>query len=176
MWLLEKSLREWQSAGGHPWALAELIAECKRRPVPNTVVNVDAAELIFPSHMLSKINRELEKAGHQPVPEEAECAPQMADVIFANLAARYAKVLRALPQVTGLGFRRLYVVDGGSQNNYLNRLIAERAGLEVMRGPVESSTIGNLAIQFAALESGSAGATPADVARWAARMGRSSST
>jgi rhamnulokinase len=100
----------------------------------------------------------------------------MAKVIFAGLAGRCAEVLRALPQVTGRGFRRLYVMDGGSQNNYLNRLIAERAGLEVKRGPVESSTIGNLAIQFAALESGGADVAPADVARWAARMGRSSST
>jgi rhamnulokinase len=88
----------------------------------------------------------------------------MANVIFAGLAGRGAEVLRVLQEVTGREFRRLYVM-GGSRNNCLSRLIAERAGLEVMRGPVESSTIDNPAIQFAALESGSAGPTPADIAR-----------
>jgi rhamnulokinase len=175
MWLLEECLREWQIAGGHSWALPELIAECKRRPAPKAVFNVDAAELILPGHMPSKINRELEKAGHEPLPEDAERAPGMANVIFASLAARYAEVLRALQEVTGRRFRRLYVVGGGSQNEYLNRLIAERTGLEVNLGPVEGSTLGNLAIQFAALESEEAKVTPPDVARWAARLVRSSS-
>lgn len=175
MWLLEECLREWQSADGRTWTLPELIAECERRAVPKTLFDVDAAELILPGHMPPKINRELEKAGHAPIPEDAEHAPEMANVIFASLAARYAKVLRALEEVTGRNFRRLYVVGGGSQNVYLNHLIAERTGLEVIRGAAESSTIGNLAIQFTALESGNADVTPADVARWAARLLRSSS-
>jgi rhamnulokinase len=170
MWLLEECLRQWQAAGGHPWTLSELIAECGRRPTPKTIFNVDAAELILPGNMPSKINRELEKAGHRPVSEATEGAPEMAHTIFASLAARYAEVLRALQEVTGRRFRRLYVVGGGSQNSYLNRLIADRTGLEVERGPVESATNGNLAIQFASLESGGAALTPADVARWAARL------
>jgi len=170
MWLLEECLREWQATGGHPWTLPELIAECERRSVPESIFNVDAPELIPPGRMPSKINRELEKAGHGPVSEGAERAPEMAHVIFASLAARYAEVLRALQEVTGRSFRRLYVVGGGSQNTYLNRLIADRTQLEVKRGPVESSTNGNLAIQFASLESGSADVTAADVARWAARL------
>jgi rhamnulokinase len=176
MWLLEECMREWQSAGGHPWTLPELIAECERRSVAKTIFNVDAAELILPGHMPSKINRELKKAGHGPIPEDAERAPEMANVIFASLAQRYTEVLRALQEVTACRFQRLYVVGGGSQNEFLNRLIAERTGLDVKRGPVESSTIGNLAIQFASLESGNADVTPADVARWAARLIRCSST
>jgi rhamnulokinase len=126
--------------------------------------------------MPSKINRELEKAGHGPVLEDAEHAPEMANVIFVSLAARYAEILNSLQEVTGRRFRRLYVVGGGSQNEYLNRLIAQQTGLEVNRGPVESSTVGNLAIQFAALEKGNTEVTPADVARWAARLVHSLST
>ena len=170
MWLLEECLREWQGFGRHSWTLPELIAESGRTHIPAPVFNVDATELILPGQMPSKINRELEKAGHPPIPVEAEHAPEMANAIFASLAARYWEVLLALQEVTGRKFRRLYMVGGGSQNQYLNRLIAERTSLEVVRGPVESSTIGNLAVQFASLEAGSAGVTPADVARWSARL------
>lgn len=170
MWLLEECLRKWKSSAGHSWSSADLIAECERRPAPKAVFNVDAAELILPGHMPSKINRELEKAGFGPIPEDSRGAPEMAHVIFASLASRYAEVLRALQELTGRKFQLLYVVGGGSQNSYLNRLITERTGLAVKRGPVESSTIGNLAIQFAALEGGGAGVTPIAVARWAKRL------
>jgi rhamnulokinase len=94
----------------------------------------------------------------------------MANAICLSLAARYAAVLRALAEVTGRKFERLYVVGGGSQNDYLNRLIKESTGLQVTRGPVESTTRGNLAVQFAALEGGGAVVTSGDVARWAARL------
>ncbi len=176
MWLLEECLRAWHAAGGRSWTLPELIAECAWRPVAKTIFSVDAPELILPGHMPSKINRELEKAGHGPVSEDAEHAPEMANVIFASLAARYAEVLNSLQEVTGCRFRRLYVVGGGSQNEYLNRLIAQQTGLAVNRGPVESSTVGNLAIQFAALEKGNTEVMPVDVARWAARLVHSLST
>jgi rhamnulokinase len=170
MWLLEECLREWQVAAERRWTLPELVAECELRPRPTAIFDVDASELILPGQMLSKINRELEKAGHAPLPEHADEAPGMANVIFTSLAARYTEVLQALQEVTGRRFRRLYVVGGGGQNAYLNRLIAERTGLEVKRGAVESSTVGNLAIQFASLESGKADIRPTDVARWAARL------
>ncbi len=167
MWLVEECLREWQATTARAWTLTELVAECERRTVPETTFNVDAPELILPGQMPARINQELVKAGHQPLPGDAAHAPEMANVIFASLAARYADVLRALAAVTGRQFRRLYVVGGGSQNQHLNRLVAERTGLELVRGAVESSTIGNLAIQFASLESGSADITLDAVAKWA---------
>jgi rhamnulokinase len=172
MWLLEECLREWQ-ASGHGWSLPKLIAECERMPLPASVFNVDAPELILPGNMPAKISLELVKAGEKPIPTDAEHAPEMANAIFASLATRYAEVLRALQQVTGRKFRRLYIVGGGSQNQYLNRLIAQCTALEVVRGPVESSTVGNLAVQFASLESGGSAAGPAEVAKWAARLSAS---
>jgi rhamnulokinase len=170
MWLLEECLREWQAAGGRSWNVVDLVAACEKLPVSKAIFNVDAPDLILPGQMPSRINRELEKAGHQPIPEDGEHAPQMACAIFASLAARYAHVLRAIEKVTGRKLRRLYIVGGGSQNEYLNRLVGEATGLEVRRGAVESSTIGNLAIQFASLESGNAEVTPAAVAAWAGRL------
>jgi rhamnulokinase len=175
MWLLEECLREWQSAG-RAWTVTELIAECEKLPAATTPFNVDAPDLILPGKMPSRVNKELEKAGHTPIPEDPSHAPQMASVIFSSLATRYAEILRSLQDVTGRKLHRLYVVGGGSQNEYLNRLIAERTGLEVKRGPVESSTIGNLAIQFASLESGAGNVEPADVARWAKRLVHASVT
>jgi len=173
MWLLQECMREWTKQRPD-LTLSDLLTECEQRPRPQSILPVDAPDLLLPGNMPARINRELESAGYRPIGGAAENAGEMANVIFFSLAARYAQVLRALGEVTGRRFRRLYVVGGGSQNVYLNRLIQEHTGIELLRGPAESSTIGNLAIQFAALEAGDAAVTPDRVAAWAARFGQGS--
>ena len=174
MWLIEECLREWR-AKGVDWKVADLVAECARRPVPKITFPVSAPDLILPGNMPGRINRELEKAGHAPLPEDGQHAPEMASVIFVSLAARYAEVLKGIQEATGQKLRCVYIVGGGSQNEFLNRLIAERTGLKVVRGPVESSTVGNVAVQFAALDTDSPkGVTPAAVAEWAMRLATAS--
>jgi rhamnulokinase len=66
--------------------------------------------------------------------------------------------------------KRLFVVGGASQNDFLNRLTAEATGLEVFRGSPESSTIGNFAVQLAVLDGHrdpKTGAHAEYVSRWA---------
>ncbi|MBI4164981.1 MAG: carbohydrate kinase [Acidobacteria bacterium] len=171
--LLEECLRDWKASGGPAWTLPKLIAECEPRPIAKVVFNVDAPQLMPPGQMPARINRDLRQAGQAAIPKDAEHKPEMANGIFASLAARYADVLRALQEVTRRGFRRFYVVGGGSQNDYLNRLIAEHTGLEVKSGAAESSTVGNFAIQFASIESSHRGVALATTARWARRLNHS---
>ena len=85
-----------------------------------------------------------------PIRETVHRASAFASLIFHSLAARYATVLRELADVTGIKFRTLQVVGGGAQNSLLNRLTAQATGLAVKPGHIESSTIGNFAIQMAA--------------------------
>ncbi|HVB40162.1 MAG TPA: FGGY-family carbohydrate kinase [Terriglobales bacterium] len=170
LWLLEECLRTWEAAGRR-WTTADLIAACQSRPASQAVFNVDRAELMLPGDMPSKINRALIAAGRAPLPsapDAADAAPEVAAAIFASLAARYGEVVRALASACGRRFRRIYMLGGGSQNAVLNRLVERATGLEVVRGPVESATIGNLAVQFATLENGRAEA--ATVAAWAERL------
>ena len=101
-------------------------------------------------------------------PADPADAPALARLIFQSLAARYAVVLADIRQLTGRRLRRLFVVGGGSQNALLNRLTAQATGLQVHRGAVESSTLGNVAVQLAAVVDRKTDA--ATVARWAAAL------
>jgi rhamnulokinase len=67
----------------------------------------------------------------------------------------------------------MYIVGGASRNTFLNRLTASATGLEVLCGAVESSTIGNFAVQLAALEGQrqTHGVDAAEVAHWARQLG-----
>jgi rhamnulokinase len=106
---------------------------------------------MLPGDLPSRINLQLTEAGHAPLPLSPNGIPKMANVIFHSLAQRYAEVLRAVSKVTGKKLKRLFIVGGGGRNEFLNRLTAERTGLELHRGSSEASTIGNLAVQIAAL-------------------------
>ena len=90
--------------------------------------------------------------GHAALDPSPAAAPAFANLIFHSLAARYKQVLDKVCAHTGKRLRLLFVVGGGSRNQYLNRLTAEATGLEVLCGSPESSTIGNFAIQLAVLD------------------------
>jgi len=172
MWLIEESIRQWHSLG-KDWNITELIEACRALPAPRELLDVEHPELLLSGHMPQRINSVLKLAGHAPLPEEPEAAPQYANLIFHSLAKRYTEVFRMLTEVTGKKFRRVYIVGGGNRNTFLNQLLQERSGLEVIRGPVECSTIGNAAIQLAALEGRSDsnfGVSRAAVAEWSRRL------
>ncbi len=172
MWLLEECLRHWEADGARLDRDA-LIEECARQPDPPVRFNVDSPALLLPGHMPDRIAETLVQNGGAPVPTDASHAPRIANLIFHSLAARYAGVLRDLASVTGKKINRIYVVGGGSRNEYLNQLIARETGLEVHRGAVESSTIGNLAVQCAVLSGehdSETGVLPEAVAEWSQRL------
>ncbi len=160
MWLLRQCMAAWktedvtllvaQAGGVSAFASEELI-------------DVEDASLAQPGEMPERINAQRARRGLPSLHQRAE----LVRLIFDSLATHYAAVLRSIEQITGRKLRRIYIVGGGSQNALLNRLTAEATGLEVRRGAVESSTIGNFAVQLAA---GEDDASAARVARWAARL------
>ena len=166
MWILRQCLDEWQ-ASGHRWSIEELVQECAELGEPDHLLDVDDPELLLVGKMPARINAQRKRAGVAPL--KSDCAGIVActNVILHSLAARYAEILRDMAAVTGKKIKRLYIVGGGSKNTVLNRLTAEKTGLEVVLGSAESSTVGNFAIQLASLESGRGEATREAVARWA---------
>jgi rhamnulokinase len=150
MWMLRQSMQQWEAAGT-VWDVAELVAAAEHQPAPAASIDVDEPELLLPGDMLHRINAQLRRRGHAPLDESPQAAPAFANLIFHSLAARYKHVLDRVSAHTGKQLRRLFVVGGGSRNQYLNRLTAHATGLEVRCGSAESSTIGNFAIQLAVL-------------------------
>jgi rhamnulokinase len=166
MWLLRQCMTEWSTE--IDWTVPELIKAAEHLPPPAALLNVDDPDLLLPGEMPARINRQLKRRGLQPFAEGAEAAPQITSLILHSLAARYGEIVSSLAQITGKKLRRMYIVGGGSRNTLLNRLTADATGLEVRCGAVESATIGNFAVQLAALENSHPdGVEAAAVAHWA---------
>jgi rhamnulokinase len=163
MWLLRNCLDAWR-AEGRDWSYEELLPLAEGQPTPKHLLNVDDPDLLLPGDMPQRINRQLAAQGFTELSTGADDAPAMTALILHSLAARYAQVLTAIAEITGKTLRRLYIVGGGSRNEVLNRLTSKATGLEVIRGVTESSTLGNFAVQMAAIESTSDADT---IAEWA---------
>jgi rhamnulokinase len=169
MWLLRQCMEHWQSQG-KLWTAEQLIEASASLPAPDRLLEVDDADLMLPGKMPERINAQLLRSGGIPISEEATMAPRVANLIFHSLAARYAAVLQDLAEVTKKQPKLLYIVGGGSLNAFLNRLTARATGLEVIVASTESATIGNFAVQLAALAGHYApdvGVTSSAVAKWA---------
>ena len=175
MWLLRQCMDEWGQKGMR-WTFQELLSRCASLPKPATLIDVDDPELMLPGHTIDKINAQLKRLGQSKCGSDDTSTASLANTIFHSMAARYAEVLAWIAKITEKKLNRLFVVGGGSQNNLLNKLTAQRTGLEVILGSTESATIGNFAIQMAALEhdgTRSTGVTANSVAKWAEQLSAS---
>jgi rhamnulokinase len=172
MWLIRQCQNAWAEAG-HETSIADLLHDAEREPTPEVLLDVDDADLLRVGEMPQRINRQLIAKGAQPLDESSANAPAYTALIMHSLAHRYAETLTRLQRHTGKELRRVFIVGGGSQNTFLNKLTAKATGLQVHRGSVESSTIGNFAVQLATLESDVPASSMefADVARlWSLRL------
>jgi rhamnulokinase len=172
MWLLSQCLDELKRQGVF-LSLPDLLAECASLPAPAALIDIDAPRLMLPGHTIDKINSQLVALGQPPFAPNRASIPSLVNTIFHSMAARYAEVLSAISRITGKKLKRLFIVGGGSQNALLNQVTGQRTGLEIILGSAESTTIGNFAIQMAALQQNrdsSTGVTATAVASWAAHL------
>ena len=147
LWLLQESLREWNSHGMHLTA-AELAEQCLNSPAEGPYFHAGSTAYLAPGKMVERINAGLGEAGFA----EEKRPVELAAIIFRSLARRYAEVVGELGKRSGKPIKRLCIVGGGVKNEALNRLTEKITGVEVVRGPSESTAAGNIAVQIAALE------------------------
>jgi len=165
MWLLKQCMNAW-SAEGRFWDIGDLVTQATSSSFPG-VINVDAEPLLLDSDMHERINHQLWRRRWATIPDVAGNEPVFARVIFESLAARYALALEDLGKMLGRKMEHIHIVGGASRNKLLTDLTAQRACLPVEIGEIESSTIGNLAVQLAASQAGGAALSPDSVRQWA---------
>jgi rhamnulokinase len=169
MWLVRQCIEKWAS-DGRTFTVQELVAAAEKIAKPQGLLDVDDPDLLLAGRMPQRINAQRKRKGFEVLDERPENAPMFASLIFHSLATRYAKVLDQVAFHSGKKLKRLFIVGGASQNDYLNRLTREATGLELFRGSAESSTVGNFAVQMAVLEGSRdavTGAFAEQVSRWA---------
>lgn len=148
MWILKQCLDGWAKEG-RPQNLGTLIHQAETCISASATVPVSAPSLLLDGDMPARLNEQLRLAGHTEIPDAEGNEPRFARLIFESLAEQYASTLVNLQRLLNKRLERIHILGGGSLNRLLIELTAEETGLPVECGHVESSTIGNFAVQLA---------------------------
>lgn len=145
LWLIQECKRQWDKEGqNHSFAA---LAEMAEAADPFTAfIDPDDAVFASPGNMPVKIRDYCEKTG-QAVPESLG---QILRVATESLALKYRYVYGNICHLTGRTYSRLHAGGGGIQNQMLCQATANALGIEVLAGPIEATSCGNLITQMIA--------------------------
>ena len=140
LWLFEKCREEFKDTTSDIGVLSALClnSDCE------SIINPDDPMFAHPNSMTDAINKYCIRSG-QPLPS---CPADYIRIIYRSLAKRYSEVLELLKELSPKEIKRLHVIGGGSQNQYMMQYTADETGLPVIAGPVECTSLGNLLIQL----------------------------
>jgi sugar (pentulose or hexulose) kinase len=145
LWLLQECKRQWESEGNDLdfGAMAELAESAE----PFTAfIDPDAGVFSSPGNMPAKIQEECCRTG-QPVPESKGAILRVAT---ESIALKYRVVFERIQALTGRTFSRLNAGGGGIRNEALCHATANALGIEVLAGPIEATSCGNVITQMVA--------------------------
>ncbi len=138
LWLLGESLRAW----GHQ-DLPALLAEAATLTAPAPIFDVNNASFLPPGDMPTRIASWFAERGLEAPRTPVEYVRS----IVESLAAAFADAVATASRLSGKSVSAIHIVGGGSQNELLCQLVADRSGLPVLAGPVEATAIGNVLVQ-----------------------------
>jgi rhamnulokinase len=145
LWLIQECRRQW-AADGDETGYAELAALAAAAEPFTAFIDPDDAAFASPGDMPEKIRAFCRESG-QAVPQDRGTILRVAS---DSLALKYRVVLERLQRLTGQRFTRLHMGGGGIQNELLNQATANALGIEVLAGPVEATSCGNIIAQMVA--------------------------
>jgi sugar (pentulose or hexulose) kinase len=102
--------------------------------------NPNSFELFNPKDMVSTIQNLIKSSD--------KSQEQVIASAYTSLAYSYRYAIEQIQEITGITYKSIYVVGGGSQNHYLNQLTANITGKRVIAGPKEATSLGNIGVQL----------------------------
>ena len=143
LWLLQESLRKW-SADGLDTDLPTLLARAAEQPAGGPVIDVDDDAFIAPDDMPARIQAGLPGVGPVGAPRTR---PRSCGASWTRWRRRTPGRSPRQSSSPAEPCATIHVVGGGSQNDLLCRLTADRAGRPVLAGPAEATALGNVIVQ-----------------------------
>lgn len=143
LWILNEYLQELSLTSQR----SELLAMAATLPAPSVLIDVRDPVFASTGSIVSRIDRWL---ADRDMPGPRDPVP-MVRLLVESLAHAHAAAVRAVGDVTGASPRRICITGGGSLNALLCQRIADVAGMPVIAGPAEATSLGNVMVQARAM-------------------------
>jgi rhamnulokinase len=149
-WLLEECLRAWAEPGQDVKELREALLTAAAGlddTALRATIDPAAPELVERGDMPARITELYRRASG----EDLSLSPvETVRLILESLAVSFAATIRVAARLTGIGFREVRMIGGGSRVDLLVGLTERTTGLPVRVGQAEATSIGNLCVQAVA--------------------------
>lgn len=145
LWLIQECKRQW-TLDGEPLSYAEMAKLATEAPAFSAFIDPDDAVFAAPGGMPEKIRAWCERTG-QAVPQDKGTILRIAT---ESLALKYRVVFENFCALSGKRFERLHAGGGGIQNAFLAQATSDALGIEVVAGPIEATSCGNIVVQMMA--------------------------
>lgn len=139
LWMLQSIRKEMNVIYQRKVTFPEII-DLARTSLFTKTVDVNSDIFLAPSSMIEAI-RSCFKTDALKLADVINC-------VYHSLAKEYKKTIEEIERMTNKDYQELYIVGGGSQDNYLNSLTKKYTNRRVFVGPTEATAIGNLVLQM----------------------------
>lgn len=143
MWIIQEVRRQYDSV----FSFDELVQFAKEKSDFPSIIDVNDKRFLNPIDMLQAIQDYCEET-NQPIPYELG---EFTQCIYKSLANSYVEAVKEIEFLQSEEYQSIFVIGGGSKNNYLNQLIANITGKTVYAGLQEATAIGNGLTQLIAM-------------------------
>ena len=140
LWMIQSVRNEWNKEYSFA-GLCQMAEENRNFP---SRVDVNDDSFLAPESMVKAVQNYCGKT-NQPIPESPG---EIASVIYESLADCYRETVAEIEHNRKKQYGAIYVIGGGSNADYLNRLTAKATGKKVFAGPGEATAIGNAMAQM----------------------------
>ncbi|MBH0117071.1 rhamnulokinase [Salinibacterium sp. NG253] len=142
LWLLSECVREWQKDDASV-DLLELLAAASALTTTVPIFDANDPSFLAPDGMPERIAAWCIE--HDvPAPQSRV---EFVRSIIESLSVAFVDAVHTASDLSGKSVSVIHIVGGGSQNELLCQLIADRSGMPVLAGPVEATAIGNVLVQ-----------------------------
>ncbi|SRR6266540_1835090 len=145
LWMLQCCRQSWSSQG-RVFDYEELLKLAADEPPFAHLVDPDHESFLHPAEMPKAIDQFCSSTD-QPTPKTFGAYVR---AVLESLAFKYRITIENLASLIGKPIEQIRVVGGGSKNRLLNQFTADATGRRVLAGPVEATSLGNIAVQILA--------------------------
>lgn len=142
MWLVQRLKKAWEANGGQ-YEYSDIQKMASEAEPFKCFVNPDNKLFINPDNMEKAIDEFCAQTNQVKPAGKGEYAR----AVYESLALKYKLILGMIEKASGKKIEKLHIVGGGAQNELLNQLTADAAGMPVLAGPVEATALGNMLVQ-----------------------------
>ena len=146
LWLVQECRRAWTNQD-KAFSYDELTQLAGQAAPLQAIIDPDNNDFLKPGNMPARIQAACRQSGQPPPDSEGA----IIRCVLESLALKYRWVLEQLEKILERRLDTIHIVGGGTQNHLLNQFTADATGRQVIIGPVEATSIGNILLQAVSL-------------------------